>query len=136
MTEGIEVMLEAERPSNPGLEYVRLSFTMTGLLADTELCGSLVLVHRLLTLGLPELLPSWAVTLKALVPINSSITGYNANLEIHNSFKWKDIQSKTTCLISSLQGQVKRMKMCPCSFMMQRNNCGLIDILYLEARRS
>lgn len=115
MTEGIEVMLVAERPSDPGLEYVRLPFTVNDQLANTKLCNSLVFVHGLLTLGLPELPPTWAETLKTLVPINTSITGYNANLEIHNSFKWEDIQSKTTSLISSLQRQVKLMKVCPCS---------------------
>lgn len=120
MTEGIEVMLAAERPGDPGLEYVRLSSTVNGPSADTKKCGSLVFVHGLLTLGLPELPPTWAATLKALAPINSSIMSYNANLEIHNSFKWKDIQSKTTSLISSLQDQIKRMKVCSSSSMMQR----------------
>lgn len=28
MTEGIEVMIVAERPSDPGLEYVRLPFAV------------------------------------------------------------------------------------------------------------
>lgn len=76
---------------------------------------SLIFVHGLLTLGLSELPPTWVDTLKALAPTNSSITGYNARLEIHNSFKWEDIQSKTTSLISSLQRQVKMMKVCSCS---------------------
>lgn len=136
MTEGIEVMLAAERPSDPGLEYVTLSFTAIGPLADAQVCGSLVFVHGLLTLGLPELPPAWAVTLEALAPINSSITGYNANLEVHNSFQWKEIQSKTTSLLSYLQGQVKKMKVWPRNFAIQRSICGLMDILYSKARRS
>lgn len=129
-------MLAAERPSEPGLEYVRLSFTINDPSADTKLCGSLVFVHGLLTLGLPELPPTWAKTMKALVPINSSIMSYNANLEIHNSFKWKDIQSKTTSLISSLKDQVKKMKVCSSSSMMQSNNCQLMRILSSKAKWS
>lgn len=54
------------------------------------------------TLGLPRLRRDWYLVLEKILPENSSIVSYDADLRVDNNFRWQDILARTDTLLNSI----------------------------------
>lgn len=82
MSTEARVLVEPDRPKEAGLD--------------------LIVVHGITTLGLPRLPQDWHLSLGKIVPENTGIVSYDADLRVDNKFRWQDILARTDALLNSI----------------------------------